>query len=825
MRRRIPARVRASVWPILAAVAAIVPVRGAFSTTNVFYVRDLAVFFWPRHLWLRQTVRAGDSALWDPYAGGGQSAVADALNQFFLLPVTIVRVLLPDIWGFNFWIAAPFPLMAVGAWFWLHRRASPAAACVGAALYAAAGPIVSTGTFPNLSWAIAFIPWALWATDRVLDRPSVRRVTVLATCVGLQAVAGEPVTLAATGALIVAYAAAGAPATAWRERATRVRLAAVALAGGALLSMVQMLPLMWAARHSLRAGGINAQLWSMHPLEIVETFIAHLLGHADDGLPATMPWHMGMHGREPLFSTLYVGIGALALAAMCTRDARLRHGRVFWWTVAGVALVAALGAYTPVYPALQAAVPLLQSFRYPVKYVIFVVVAVAALAAHGADALLAHARSTQPMRRPALSLAAMGVGASASAILAIATVAQPEWVRMFWESTATAAHFQDPVGAAEWMIGRSSPLFFGIAALGTCMSLLLFIVWRGHARAALAAAAFCAVAVADPLAVNQDLHPTMNASLLGPPEWVSLVESHEGERVYVGGRVLRLLGPQAERPVRLDAPERFSADAELPVQQGNALLGAHLVHHPAAWGLRESISTDLPELWPREYSLMIDKFRVVPRDSRFLFLRRTGVRYCYVADSPFPGAQPLTRPVALTGSMALYDCGSPVPRAYVTRDARVEPDLRTHIDLMFDPAHDPGAQVLLELEPPPPAGRPETPAAAPEAHVVSERNTELVVRVSVGAQGGYLNVIDSYDPGWRVEVDGEPAILLRGNALYRAVRLAPGQHEVRFRYRPIPFFAGLMVTMATLLALLIGCGREWLTARGPARRMRQAVTA
>jgi hypothetical protein len=303
--------------------------------------------------------------------------------------------------------------------------------------------------------------------------------------------------------------------------------------------------------------------------------------------------------------------------------------------------------------------------------------------------------------------------------------------------------------------------------------------------------------------------------MLGRPDWASFVESQEGERVYVGERVARLLGPQATRLVRLDAPERFSADADLPVQLGNAVLGAHMAHHPGAWGFRESISTDLPELWPREYSLMLDTFRRVPREARFRFLRRTGVRYCYVSEPPVPDAQPLMGPLPLARPMALYDCGPAARRAYVTREARVEPDIRTHLALMFDAAHDPQTQVVLEREPPAAAGRPGSPADVPGARVVRARSTELVVSASVGIDGGYLNVIDSYDPFWRVEVDGQPATLLRANALYRAVRLSPGPHEVRFTYRPVPFYAGLFITLATALALVIGCAREWLAPPKP----------
>jgi hypothetical protein len=102
------------------------------------------------------------------------------------------------------------------------------------------------------------------------------------------------------------------------------------------------------------------------------------------------------------------------------------------------------------------------------------------------------------------------------------------------------------------------------------------------------------------------------------------------------------------------------------------------------------------------------------------------------------------------------------------------------------------------------------------------RNTELVVSAAVGPSGGYLNVLDSYDPSWTVEVDGTPAQLLRANALFRAVRLAPGEHEVRFAYRPTAVYAGLGITSATGAMLLLGC---WAAGRRPRRSPMPAATA
>src|SRR5215203_4920243 len=125
-------RSRDGLWASAATLAALIPFLGGFSNANVFFVRDLGLYFWPRHLWFWRSMRERDLPLWDPYAAGGQSAVVDALNQFFLLPVSALRALLPPVPGFNFWIAAPFPLMTLGAWVWLRWRYSGPVSAAGA---------------------------------------------------------------------------------------------------------------------------------------------------------------------------------------------------------------------------------------------------------------------------------------------------------------------------------------------------------------------------------------------------------------------------------------------------------------------------------------------------------------------------------------------------------------------------------------------------------------------------------------------------------------------------------------------------------------------
>jgi hypothetical protein len=799
-----PHRFRAHAWLALAMLVSLVPFVQGLSATRVFYIRDLALYFWPRHLSLLEAWARGEMPLWNSYVAGGQSAVADPLHQNFLLPVTLVRLLLPPVPGFNFWIAAPFPLLALGGWLWLRRYTSAPAAFVGAALLTVAGPMLSTGDFPNFSWSVAFIPWALWATDRLCERRSAGSVATLATLVALQAIAGEAVSFAGTCGLIVLYSMFIAPGERGLARARRVGLVIAGTAAGVLLSFVQTLPLLAAARHSTRAGGFENLYWSAHPLALLDLVTGHLFGHPHDGVEG-QPWMATLNGgeREPLLFSIYIGIGAFALASIGRADREDRRWRWFWGTMMLGALVCALGQNTPIYPAVQAALPVLQSFRFPVKYLVFLSMAVAALCASGTDALLAHIHSDRPMVRPVLAWTVFGAaGALGVAMVALTSLA-PGTFAGVWSAVARAVGIADPAEAAEWMIASSTSDWVRLAAIGAAGLLFLGVVWAGHRAALLAGYALCALVVFDPLGMNLDLNPTMPAADISAPAWASVAQAHPGDRVYVGSYVPLPRASRSEPLVKIDGQDRFDLPVDAPYQESVSRLWSQFAFTPQAWGVRQIISYDLPQLWPREYGLLVGVFQRATREDRFRFLRRAGVRYCFLPEPPVPGETPVVAPVAYSSPMALYECGENPTRVYVTDAASVVPSLRGQLELMFDARHDPAETVLLEQEAGVPAGRPGTAAAAPSATIVREGPNDLTVAAAAGAGGGYQTVLDSFDPDWQVEVDGQRAPLLRANGLFRAVRLTAGRHEVRFTYRPTMFLVGTGVSAATGLALLI----------------------
>jgi uncharacterized membrane protein YfhO len=80
---------------------------------------------------------------------------------------------------------------------------------------------------------------------------------------------------------------------------------------------------------------------------------------------------------------------------------------------------------------------------------------------------------------------------------------------------------------------------------------------------------------------------------------------------------------------------------------------------------------------------------------------------------------------------------------------------------------------------------------------------------------GILVLADSFYPGWRAYVDGKEERIMRANLFFRAVSLPAGKHRVEFRYKPMSFTIGLVVSIVTLCGvagwslILFIRNREW----------------
>jgi tetratricopeptide (TPR) repeat protein len=68
---------------------------------------------------------------------------------------------------------------------------------------------------------------------------------------------------------------------------------------------------------------------------------------------------------------------------------------------------------------------------------------------------------------------------------------------------------------------------------------------------------------------------------------------------------------------------------------------------------------------------------------------------------------------------------------------------------------------------------------------------------------GFLVLTDTYYPGWKVYVDGNERRIYRAYSFLRAVKLEKGKHEVLFRFSPLTYRIGKIITFIVFILLLL----------------------
>ncbi|MGQ9888318.1 MAG: YfhO family protein, partial [Aggregatilineales bacterium] len=137
----------------------------------------------------------------------------------------------------------------------------------------------------------------------------------------------------------------------------------------------------------------------------------------------------------------------------------------------------------------------------------------------------------------------------------------------------------------------------------------------------------------------------------------------------------------------------------------------------------------------------------------------------------------------LSSDIKLYENKTALPRAFVVHQAVTVPDTEAGteaaLDLMRAPDFDPARTVVLAGDAPALS----SPAGGSAATVEAYTAERVAVRVRASAPG-YLLLADAWYPGWRAEVNGQPAPIYRADAMFRAVNVPAGESRVVFAYAP-----------------------------------------
>ncbi|MBI5290543.1 MAG: YfhO family protein [Chloroflexi bacterium] len=135
--------------------------------------------------------------------------------------------------------------------------------------------------------------------------------------------------------------------------------------------------------------------------------------------------------------------------------------------------------------------------------------------------------------------------------------------------------------------------------------------------------------------------------------------------------------------------------------------------------------------------------------------------------------------LAHSGDVKIYENLNVLPRAFIASDVMLSADGAKHLK----------AETLRA-----------SGAQGDNVSVIKYEAERVVIQTTTDTPG-YLVLTDEYYPGWLATVDGQPAAITRAYGLFRAVAVAPGTHTVEFRFEPLSFKFGAIVSALTLITL------------------------
>lgn len=774
-------------WPaaLLAGLPAILYAPFLFGGKVLYWgVYQLQFHPW-RQLAVEQ-IGAGRWPLWNPYLGAGTPLAANLQTAAFY-PLNVLFLLMPVERAFGWALALHVALASLFAYY-LGRTLGLGrfGALITGLAYGLGGYLVARWVFPSMVYAAAWLPLLLALTERLIhntqNRPRIAncvfRAGLLALVIALQLLAGH----AQTSFYSLLIVAAFALFRLFQQPALdRSLLAAcgllLAACWGAALAAIQLLPTAELAAHSQRAGALTdlqfAYELSFWPWRLITLLAPDFFGNpARDGY-----WAFGTYWEE----AAYVGIlplllAGLALAAWWKRRKEADPGPRSWVPFAAglglVSLVLALGNHTPLYPLLFRYVPGFGLFQAPARLMIGYALAIAVLAGIGADSLRLTPRTRSLLRLAVLA----GVGMAIAGVTA--RLALPNIQASFGSSVAR--------------LGLTLALSAGVLLLRNKRRPAHF--WQ---------LAACGLLLADLLAFGWGLAPGADADLYrAPVASAEFLQSQPPGRVFVAY-------PFAQNVYDEYVSLRSFGSTDPAYLQGlreSLIPNLNAAYHLPGVGNYDPLTVGVTrDLWDRVRG---ERGAHPSLEATLPLLNILGARYLISGDE-------LPLPLLYDAGPNVYLNEQALPEAYVVHRARLVEDPETRLDILSDPAFDPRAEVLLSHSPtsslhagppftsPPQAGGIE----GGRASILRREPDRVIIQVAM-KQAGYLVLADTYYPGWRATVDGEPAEILAANHAFRAVALGAGEHTVVCEYAPLSFRLGAWITLGAAMllaaALLVG---------------------
>lgn len=644
-------------------------------------------------------------------------------------------------------------------------------------------------SYESVLASAALLPLILYLLERSVSRRRLLPAFAGALALGVTGLSGSLQYIVYTALLLVLYLAFMVARTALRrgnagDYAFVLAAFGIVCVGGGLISAISLLPATDIVANSSRINrtftfqGLFNTLSRVSPRSFVTILFPYFFGspvHGTNLIPR-LPTQEYMNFNELCF---YMGVPTVYALFACAVAGRGAYARFYLGlTLLVAAMIAGTAAYYPLFkwwPGLDRTNPSRIIFLLT-----FVVSAAAGLGIGALEALRGRRRRIFLGGAVALTLGVAALtfwGASEPAILwfnrELFPTGSPQQSFLF----TLIAQLRSPSSPV-----MALPLAFALASVGL---LTVAVTLRNRRHAGVALLLLAAVLAGDLIGFGRGYNTLVEPQVIYPPlpSIEFLRQLPKPFRVLLDSRSRLWINSLAPYGI-----EEVGGYSSVYPERTNALM-SRLEYGPNyAQGARFDRWVQFGNLASPLFDLM-------------------NARYVLTA----PGVTltlPKLRLIYQGNDLFIYENLQALPRAFVVHGAVVRTGAAEALDYLASPAFDPVREVLLES--PPATGHAPTipPPLATPVTITSYQSDAITVEADLAANG-WLVLTNTFYPGWRVEVDGREATLLRGDYLFQTVPLTAGRHRVRFEFRNRAQRRGAWITLAGVLAVLLGGGVIW----------------
>lgn len=732
---------------------------------NVIFWGTAGLQFIPWRAYGFALLEQGIFPFWNPLNGMGTPLFANYQTAFLyplswiLYPFYRVGGVPALAWGFTLLVPVHLGLAGVGIALLLKEFGiNGRGQLVGGLAFGLCGYFVARASFFSMIWAGAWLPWLIWAVERLIRSENLSRswmMTVVLALIGANQLLAGHAQLSWYSLVFAIFwiIFRVANTSSQRTKITQMCFLASGIVLAVLLASIQLFPTYEYLVQSQRSSAVDYEYavnYSLWPWRLLGFFLPDLFGNPGTG----NYWGFGAYWEDALYIGFMPILLALRTIGVFFQKSYVLNGNSgkqrtvgFLWVIVVISIVLSLGKNTPVFPWLYRNIPTFDMFQAPTRWMFLAVFSLSLLAGFGAHNWeRPRGKARRRLKMLAVAGVAVGVGALAGGMLL------PQIEKTFVQSFVLMAGLL----FSSSMVGLLSPsreisrkhTIWNVFASG----LILLDLWIA----------------------GVSLNPFINMRYFEDPTPAFTVGIPK-TRIYIP--------PSVERSLKFEKYLSFRDFNEntnweemklLPLPNMNLLSGIAMVNN------FDPLVTNHFEEW-------MERLDDLPPNEAELQLKKIGVGVIIQLDDQHSlnwRVQEI-EPEAIIG---WKNCQRIVTESEETLNLMLLQAPKVSLN---------GECIIVEAEescdiPSEPS---ETPA---RVNLLRDEVNLLEVMVSTNS-AGWVRIADSWYPGWRATIDGNRATVERVDYLFKGVCVPAGNHIVTLRYQPTGFPIVFGISLSALL--------------------------